>query len=54
MVLYSTLQYLARQGLAIRGHTDENSNYYKLLELRSNECIVLKHVLSSEKGKNGY
>ena len=52
MVLFSTLRYLAKQGLAIRGHTDENSNYYKLLELRSNECTVLKDVLSSEKGKN--
>ena len=50
MVLFSILRYLAGQGLAIRGYTNENSNYYKLLELRSNK--YLKDVLSSEKGKN--
>ena len=32
--ILSTLRFLACQGLAIRGHTDESSNFYNLLQLR--------------------
>lgn len=32
--IMSTLRFLACQGLAIRGHTDENSNFHNLLQLR--------------------
>jgi len=36
--LFSSLRYLTTQGLAIRGHTDEASNYHNLLLLRSEDC----------------
>nr|XP_054755848.1 protein FAM200C-like [Lytechinus pictus] len=32
--IFSTLQYLAKQGLPIRGHTDHSSNFHTLLTLR--------------------
>ena len=37
----SSLQYLLRQGLAIRGHKDEESNLYQLLKLRCEDCPEL-------------
>ena len=37
----SSLQYLLRQGLAIRGHKDEESNLYQLLKLRCEDCQEL-------------
>ena len=37
----SSLQYLLRQGLAIRGHKDEESNLYRLLKLRCEDCQEL-------------
>lgn len=46
----SSLQYLASQGLAIRGHTDEKSNYINLLKLRANDVPVLKLWLESKEG----
>ena len=38
MMILQTLSFLARQGLAIRGHGDENSNFHQLLLLRSTDC----------------
>lgn len=32
--IISSLLYLTRQGMALRGHTDDNSNFYQLLKLR--------------------
>ena len=37
----SSLQYLLRQGLAIRGHKDEDSNLYQLLKVRCEDCREL-------------
>ena len=37
----SSLKYLLRQGLAIRGHKDEESNLYQLLKLRCEDCQEL-------------
>ena len=41
-----TLQFLARQGCAFRGHDDENGNFYQLFSLLSRED---KKVRLSEK-----
>lgn len=37
----SSLQYLLRQGLAIRGHKDEDSNLYQLSKVRCEDCREL-------------
>lgn len=37
LCIISSLQYLTGQGLAIRGHEEENSNYMTLLQLRAND-----------------
>ena len=35
MIILESLQYLARQGLAMRGDNDEGSNFNQLLKARS-------------------
>lgn len=49
--IFSSILYLTRQGLAIRGHTDENSNLQQLLTLRSEDSCELKNWLSRTKYK---
>uniref|UniRef100_A0A2S2PFM3 Zinc finger MYM-type protein 1 n=1 Tax=Schizaphis graminum TaxID=13262 RepID=A0A2S2PFM3_SCHGA len=44
--IISSILYLTRQGLAIRGHTDNNSNIKQLLKLRSNDSLELDSWLS--------
>lgn len=48
--IFTTVQFLCRQGLAIRGHEDVNSNFFQLLELRKNDVPELKDWL----GRSGY
>lgn len=48
--IFTTVQFLCRQGLAIRGHEDVNSNFVQLLELRKNDVPELKDWL----GRSGY
>lgn len=43
--LFSTIRYLAQQGIALRGHTDESSNFINLLKLRSEDIPLLKQWL---------
>ena len=47
--LFETLQFLARQGLATRGHTDEAGNYRQLLNLRAKDSPGLARWLNSER-----
>ena len=47
--LFSSLLYLARQGLATRGHTDEASNYHQLLQLRATDSEALNSLLNSSR-----
>ncbi|XP_041374324.1 uncharacterized protein LOC121387339 [Gigantopelta aegis] len=44
--IVTTLQYLAQQGLAIRGKEASDGNFAKLLELRSDDDDVLKRWLT--------
>ena len=47
-----TLQFLGRQGLALRGdQNDENSNFMQLLKLRSKDFAQLKQWLEKKKEK---
>lgn len=49
-IIFTTVKYLCRQGLAIRGHEDVNSNFLQLLELRKKDVPELKDWL----GRSGY
>ena len=45
--IIESLQYLARQGIAIRGNDDEESNFIQLLKLRAKVDKALENWLSS-------
>ena len=49
--ILSSLQYLARQGIAIRGHSDEDSNFCQLLKLRTRDCANLHSWLQRKTNK---
>ena len=51
MMILQTLSFLARQGLAIRGHGDENSNFHQLLLLRSTDCQDIIDWLKKKSNK---
>ena len=36
-VIFSSIEYLARQGLPLRGHEDQRGNFYQLIKLRAND-----------------
>ena len=40
--IFTTIRYLARQGLAIRGHSDSDSNFRQLLYLRTSDSKDLQ------------
>lgn len=46
----SSIQFLAKQGLAMRGHTDDSANFNNLLELRATDCEPLRSWLN----RSGY
>lgn len=46
--LFDSLRFLARQGLATRGHTNETSNYHQLLSLRAKDSNELDDWLHSD------
>lgn len=43
--IFSSVQFLCMQGLAVRGHVDSDSNLYQLLKLRSEDVGELKKWL---------
>ena len=43
--IFTSLRYLARQGLACRGHDDANSNFQQLLKLRTTDNVKLSNWL---------
>ena len=45
----SSLHYLLRQGLALRGHEENESNLVQLLMLRSEDCDGFKAWLEGKK-----
>ncbi|KAJ8887200.1 hypothetical protein PR048_013415 [Dryococelus australis] len=42
MAIFTTLRFLCRQGLSIRGHEDVSSNFIQLLELQKEDMSDLK------------
>ena len=45
----STIRFLARQGLPLRGDADEKeSNFYQLMLLRAEDCPVIKSILQKK------
>ena len=52
--IIETLLYLARQGVALRGHVDIESNFMQLLELRANDVPQLRDWLNKPKRADTY
>lgn len=46
MKIFSSIQYLAPQGLALRGHVEEQGNLLQLLQLRSQDVSILSGWLN--------
>ena len=46
MALFTTIKFLARQGIALRGHKSHSGNYMQLLQVRSHDKPELKHWLT--------
>ena len=51
LAILSSLQYLSCQGLAIRGSTDEDSNWIQLLHLRAQDIPELRSWLARKENK---
>lgn len=49
--IFETIRFLAIQGLAIRGHTEEHSNIVQLLNLRSTDDLLLNNWMKRSKYK---
>ena len=47
--IFTSLQYLARQGLSFRGHIEENGNFYQLIKLCSDDCDDLRLWLQQKR-----
>jgi hypothetical protein len=47
--ILSTVQYLSRQGLALRGHKSDDGNFLKLLQLRCEDDDDLKKWTEQKK-----
>lgn len=47
--LFTSVEYLARQGLPLRSHQECNGNYLQLLQLRANDSEELKSWLQQKK-----
>ncbi|OXU20938.1 hypothetical protein TSAR_013111 [Trichomalopsis sarcophagae] len=52
--IFTTASYLARPGLSFRRENDKESNFYKLLELRSHDIPQLKAWLNRKKYENSW
>ncbi|CAF1125089.1 unnamed protein product, partial [Didymodactylos carnosus] len=51
-ILIARARYLARQDIAFRGHTDEESNFVQLVNLLSRHNPVLQHWLNETKNRS--
>lgn len=51
--IITSLRYLARQGLAIRGHDSSDGNFMQLLKLRQGDCEELKNWMQRAKSYTG-
>lgn len=47
--MFSSIKYLTKQGIAIRGHDDDGGNYIELLKLRQNDIKELETWLNRKK-----
>ena len=47
--LFTSIEYLARQALPLRGHTESSGNFFQLLQLRADDSPELKSWLSQRR-----
>jgi len=50
MTIMQNVQFLGRQGLALRGHNDDESNFIQLLKLRSHDQPLISEWLAKKGG----
>ena len=48
-MLFTSVEYLARQALPFRGHTEERGNFHQLMVLRGNESADLKSWIARKR-----
>ena len=48
-IIFSSIEYLARQGLPLRGHDEHQGNFYQLIRLRANDCRGLQLWMERKK-----
>ena len=51
MIIFQNLQFLSRQGLPLRGHDSEDSNFIQLLRLRGNDKPCVSEWLNKKADK---
>ena len=49
MKIFTSVEYLARQGMPLRGHQEDSGNFYQLLQLRANDSEELRYWLQKKK-----
>jgi hypothetical protein len=52
--MFTSMKYLAKQGLSIRGHAHDDGNFMELLALRAEDIPQLKVWLSKSKTMSGW
>ena len=48
-IIFTSIEYLARQGLPFRGHDDHRGNFYQLIKLRASDSLDLEHWMERKK-----
>ena len=48
-VIFSSIEYLSRQGLALRGHDEHHGNLYQLIKLRANDWPTLERWMERKR-----
>ena len=47
-VIFTSIEYAAQQGIALRGHDESESNFYQLLKTRSHESSAISSWIQRE------
>ena len=53
-IIFSSIEYLARQCLPLRGHEERRGNFYQLVKLRANDCVDLKMWMERKRAYLSY
>ena len=48
-IIFSSIEYLARQGLPLRGHDEHEGNFFQLIKLRANDNLALQQWMERKR-----